>query len=69
MRLLLGRTWEEANPNSKWRGEALYWLSQAQNITGKTQQSHANFLAVTPMKKNQPCRRFNDSSVENNCSN
>lgn len=51
MRLLLVRTWEEANPNSKWRGEALYWLSQAQNITGKTQQSHANFLVVTPMLK------------------
>jgi hypothetical protein len=51
MLLLLVRSWKDANPNSEWHGEALYWLSQAQSSLGKTREANENRNASIVMLK------------------
>jgi eukaryotic-like serine/threonine-protein kinase len=49
--LPLVRAWEQANPNSEWHGETLYWLSQAQSAVGKTREANENRNAAAAMLK------------------
>ena len=35
----LASAWQKVNPNSAWHGEALYWLSRAQDANGQAESA------------------------------
>lgn len=52
--LPLVRAWEDANPNSAWQGEALYWFAKAQAMAGKAQEARKNRgVAIALLQKSK----------------